>query len=65
MPVSLETLAAFVVTCVLIELTPGQNMAYLAMLSSVNGRRAGFAATAGIALGCCCSGWGQRSGWRR
>jgi hypothetical protein len=34
-----------------IELTPGPNMAYLAVLSAGNGRRAGFAATLGIALG--------------
>jgi hypothetical protein len=34
-----------------IELTPGPNMTYLAVLSAGNGRRAGFAATLGIALG--------------
>ncbi len=62
MPVSLETLAAFVVTCVVIELTPGPNMAYLAMLSLVNGRRAGFAATAGIALGLLLLGIGAALG---
>lgn len=38
-------------TCLVIELTPGPNMAYLAVLSAGNGRRAGFAATLGIALG--------------
>jgi threonine/homoserine/homoserine lactone efflux protein len=51
MPVTLETLAAFAVTCFVIELTPGPNMAYLAMLSMTNGRRAGLTATAGIAVG--------------
>jgi threonine/homoserine/homoserine lactone efflux protein len=35
----------------LIELTPGPNMAYLAVLSAAQGRSAGFAATAGVALG--------------
>lgn len=42
---------SFVMTCVVIEFTPGPNMAYLAVLSAANGRRAGFAATLGIALG--------------
>lgn len=35
----------------MIELTPGPNMAYLAVLSASVGRRAGFAATLGVALG--------------
>lgn len=50
-PVAFETLAAFALTSLLIELTPGPNMAYLALLSLSRGRRAGFAATAGVALG--------------
>jgi len=45
------TLLAFAVTCLVIELTPGPNMAYLAVLSASKGRRAGFAATLGVALG--------------
>ena len=45
------SIMAFVVTCILIELTPGPNMAYLAVLSASEGRRAGFAATLGVALG--------------
>ena len=45
------TFLSFALTCVIVELTPGPNMAYLAVLSAVNGRRAGFAAVAGIALG--------------
>ena len=45
------TLLAFVATCIVIELTPGPNMAYLAVLSASKGRRAGFAATLGVALG--------------
>jgi threonine/homoserine/homoserine lactone efflux protein len=51
LPVAIETLSAFVLTCVVIELTPGPNMAYLAVLSASSGRRAGFAAVLGIALG--------------
>jgi threonine/homoserine/homoserine lactone efflux protein len=47
----LNVLGTFALTCLIIEITPGPNMAYLAVLSAGNGRRAGFAATAGIALG--------------
>ncbi len=47
----IETLGAFAFTTLIIELTPGPNMAYLAVLSASQGRRAGFAATLGIALG--------------
>jgi threonine/homoserine/homoserine lactone efflux protein len=45
------TLAAFAFTVLVIELTPGPNMAWLAVLSVSEGRRAGFAAVAGVALG--------------
>ena len=41
----LEALGAFALTCVVIELTPGPNMAYLAVLSAGSVRRSGFAAT--------------------
>jgi threonine/homoserine/homoserine lactone efflux protein len=41
----------FIITALVIELTPGPNMAWLALLSATKGRRAGFAAVAGIALG--------------
>jgi len=41
----------FVVTCFAIELTPGPNMAYLAVVSVDRGRRAGFAAVFGVAIG--------------
>jgi len=46
-----KTLLAFILTCLVIELTPGPNMAYLAVLGASIGRRAGFAATLGVALG--------------
>jgi hypothetical protein len=39
------------VTAVLIELTPGPNMGYLAVVAASAGRRAGLAATAGVAVG--------------
>ncbi|SED20360.1 Threonine/homoserine/homoserine lactone efflux protein [Beijerinckia sp. 28-YEA-48] len=44
-------LGSFILTCLLIELTPGPNMTYLALISAAYGRRAGFAMVAGIALG--------------
>ncbi|WP_048647274.1 LysE family translocator [Nitratireductor soli] len=47
----LATIASFALTSVLIELTPGPNMAYLALVSASEGRRAGFATVAGVALG--------------
>ena len=49
--ISLGTLLSFITTCLIIESTPGPNMAYLAILSISEGRRSGYAATAGIALG--------------
>jgi threonine/homoserine/homoserine lactone efflux protein len=45
------TLAAFAATSFLIELTPGPNMAYLALIAATEGRQRGFAAVAGVALG--------------
>src|SRR4051812_7401449 len=47
----LSPLLAFALTCVIIEITPGPNMTYLAALSLSQGRRVGFSAVAGIALG--------------
>jgi threonine/homoserine/homoserine lactone efflux protein len=41
----------FLITAFLIELTPGPNMAWLALTSAGDGKRAGLAAVAGIALG--------------
>ncbi len=43
--------AGFALTSVLIELTPGPNMAYLALVGVTEGRPRGFAAVAGVALG--------------
>jgi threonine/homoserine/homoserine lactone efflux protein len=44
-------LAGFVVAAVLAEITPGPNMSYLAIVALGDGRRAGLAAVAGVALG--------------
>lgn len=42
---------AFALAALLIELTPGPNMTYLAIISVSKGRRAGFATVAGVASG--------------
>ena len=44
-------LIAFVLTSLIIEITPGPNMAYLAVLGASRGRLAGFSAVLGVALG--------------
>lgn len=51
LPVEAGRLLSFVVTAFLIELTPGPNMTYLALISAQEGRRRGFATVVGIALG--------------
>ncbi len=43
--------AGFALAVLLVELTPGPNMAWLASLSLGRGRSAGLAATAGVAIG--------------
>jgi threonine/homoserine/homoserine lactone efflux protein len=45
------TLAGFALTSLLVELTPGPNMTYLALIAATEGRQRGFAAVAGVALG--------------
>lgn len=60
--IPLEALGTFALTCLVIELTPGPNMAYLAVLSAGEGRRMGFAATLGIALGLLIIGVGAALG---
>lgn len=49
--IDFEVLSAFIFTCLVIEITPGPNMGYLAILSIQEGRRSGFAAVTGIAAG--------------
>jgi threonine/homoserine/homoserine lactone efflux protein len=46
-----NALLAFALTALIIEITPGPNMTYLAALSLSSGMRTGFAAVAGIAIG--------------
>lgn len=46
-----ETILAFAATSALIEVTPGPNMTWLAIVAATEGRRPGYAAVAGVALG--------------
>ncbi len=46
-----STLASFVLTSLVIEVTPGPNMTYLALVAASDGRRAGFVTVGGITLG--------------
>jgi len=48
---NINPLLAFALTALIIEITPGPNMTYLAALSLSSGMRTGFAAVAGIAIG--------------
>jgi len=49
--VSIPTLLSFMLASFLIELTPGPNMTYLALVAASDGRKAGFATVTGVALG--------------
>ena len=46
-----DGLAAFLLTALLVELTPGPNMAWLAIVAGSEGVRVGLAAVLGVALG--------------
>jgi threonine/homoserine/homoserine lactone efflux protein len=50
-PIANEYFAAFLAAVILIELTPGPNMGYLAALAMSEGRAAGLRAVAGVTLG--------------
>lgn len=57
-PISVEYLAAALV----MELTPGPNMAWLALLAARSGRGVGWAAVAGVALGLAIVGLASAAG---
>jgi threonine/homoserine/homoserine lactone efflux protein len=48
---STSSLAPYLLTCLIIELTPGPNMGFLALVAATKGRRLGFSTIAGITLG--------------
>lgn len=47
----LDAILSFAIACILIELTPGPNMTWLALAAATEGRRYGFAAVTGVAAG--------------
>lgn len=49
-------LSEFLVASLIVERTPGPNMAYLASLTVTRGRRAGVVTVAGVAVGLACYG---------
>ncbi|MBU6372064.1 MAG: LysE family translocator [Alphaproteobacteria bacterium] len=50
-PVDPGVVGPFLIAVLLIELTPGPNMSWLAVLAATRGRAAGFAAVAGVTAG--------------
>ncbi len=50
-PVDPAVLLPFLIAVALVELTPGPNMGWLALVSVARGRTAGFAAVAGVTVG--------------
>ena len=57
-----ESLLPFLLACVVIESTPGPNMAFLTIVSATKGRRYGFAMVLGIALGLLIIGFAAAAG---
>lgn len=51
LPLDPALLPAFLLAVALVELTPGPNMGFLAVLSASRGRRAGLSAVAGVTTG--------------
>jgi threonine/homoserine/homoserine lactone efflux protein len=49
--IDVGVLPAFALAMVLVELTPGPNLAYLALLGAARGRQAGLLAVAGVTVG--------------
>jgi len=49
--IPLDLLIAFIATCLIMEATPGPNMAFLAIVSASKGRKFGYATVMGITLG--------------
>jgi threonine/homoserine/homoserine lactone efflux protein len=61
-PKAIMRIWEFAIAAILAEITPGPNMGYLAALSIAQGRRAGLAAVAGVALGLALLGFGVAIG---
>lgn len=59
---SWEYLLPFLITCIIIEITPGPNMAFLTIVSATKGRKYGFATVLGVALGLLLIGFAAAAG---
>lgn len=57
-----ESLLPFLIACIVIESTPGPNMAFLTIVSATKGRKYGFAMVMGIALGLLIIGFAAAAG---
>lgn len=57
-----EALAPFLLTCIIIESTPGPNMAFLTIVSATHGRRYGFVTVLGVTTGLLVVGFAAAAG---
>jgi len=60
--VPLDNLLPFLVACLIIEITPGPNMAFLTLVSATKGRKFGFATVLGVTLGLLLIGFAAAAG---
>jgi len=57
-----DSLLPFLIACIVIESTPGPNMAFLTVVSATKGRKFGFATVLGITLGLLIIGFAAAAG---
>lgn len=60
--IPLESLVPFFITCLVIESTPGPNMAFLSIVSATKGRKFGYATVLGVTLGLLIVGFAAAAG---
>jgi len=60
--ISWDNLAPFLFACLVIETTPGPNMAFLTIVSATKGRRYGYTTTLGILVGLLIIGFAAAAG---
>jgi len=59
-----ESLLPFIMACIVIEISPGPNMAFLSIVSATKGRKYGFATVLGVTLGLLILGFAAAAGLR-
>lgn len=57
-----ETLLPFLMACLVIEMTPGPNMAFLTLVSATKGQKFGFATVFGVTVGLIIIGFAAAAG---